>query len=137
MGLSGYSVAPLAKKLGIAAGHTVVLLGRPPKWDIPALPDGVHVTGTGIGDADVVVAFCPRRIAVETVTPHLVAHLKPASSAWIAWPRRAGGHHSDITEDLLRELILPTGLVDVKVAALDLDWSGLKFVWRKELRTPP
>ena len=50
------------------------------------------------------------------------------------WPRKAAGHVSDITENLLRELVLPTGLVDVKVAALDEDWSGLKFVWRKENR---
>jgi hypothetical protein len=53
---------------------------------------------------------------------------------WVAWPRKAAGHVSDINENLLRELLLPTGLVDVKVAALDEDWSGLKFVWRKELR---
>ena len=131
---TGYSVTPLAKKLGIKAGHTVVLLGCPAGWEIPELPVDVRISGTGIASADVVVAFCPRRIAVETVTPYLSERLQPASAAWIAWPRRAGGHHSDISENLLRELLLPTGLVDVKVAALDLDWSGLKFVWRKERR---
>ncbi len=58
----------------------------------------------------------------------------PAAVGWIAWPRKAAGHDSDISENGLRELVLPTGLVDIKVAALDEDWSGLKFVWRKELR---
>jgi hypothetical protein len=53
---------------------------------------------------------------------------------WVAWPRRAGGHTSDITDNIVRQIVLPLGLVDVKVAALDQDWSGLKFVWRKELR---
>jgi hypothetical protein len=55
-------------------------------------------------------------------------------SLWLAWPRRAGGHESDITDNLVREAALPLGLVDVKVAALDHDWSSLRFVWRKELR---
>lgn len=130
----GYTVTPLVTKLGIKPGHTVVLLGAPPDWTVPGLPDGANVARSGIARADVVVGFCRRRIAVETLGPQLAAQLQPASAAWIAWPRRAGGHHSDISEDLLRELLLPTGLVDVKVAALDLDWSGLKFVWRREQR---
>ena len=61
------------------------------------------------------------------------------SSLWVAWPRRAGGHQSDLTDQVLREVLLPVGVVDVKVAALDGDWSGLKFVWRRanrESRTP-
>ena len=53
---------------------------------------------------------------------------------WLAWPRRAGGHRSDITDNEIRAVVLPLGLVDIKVAALDDDWSGLKVVWRKELR---
>jgi len=55
-------------------------------------------------------------------------------SLWIAWPRRAAGHISDITDNVVRNVALPLGLVDVKVAALDEDWSALKFVWRKKLR---
>jgi hypothetical protein len=59
----------------------------------------------------------------------------PAGAAlWIAWPRRAAGHRSDVTENLIREVALPLGLVDTKVAALDADWSGLKIVWRRERR---
>jgi hypothetical protein len=64
----------------------------------------------------------------------LLAVLRADGGLWIAWPRKVAGHESDITENRLREIILPTGLVDTKVAALDEDWSGLKFVWRKELR---
>ena len=63
--------------------------------------------------------------------------LAPTSALWIAWPRRAGGHRSDITDSLVRETLLPIGVVDVKVAALDEDWSGLKFVWRKDRRPSP
>jgi hypothetical protein len=88
-----------------------------------------------VGDGgDVVVAF--HRTAAE-----LAAGIEPLGQAifpdralWIAWPRRAGGHDSDITENGIRDLVLPIGLVDVKVAALDQDWSGLKLVWRRERR---
>ncbi len=61
----------------------------------------------------------------------------PGASLWIAWPRKAAGHVSDITDNLIREVCLPLGIVDVKVAAIDIDWSGLKMVWRKELRSAP
>ena len=64
----------------------------------------------------------------------MARRLAPAASLWLAWPRRAGGHHSDLTDQLLRDVLLPFGLVDVKVAALDHDWSGLKFVWRRQRR---
>ncbi len=70
------------------------------------------------------------RVAADA--PGLVGELADPSMLWIAWPRRAGGHESDITENALRELFLPLGVVDVKVAALGQDWSGLKFVRRKE-----
>ena len=148
---AGYSGTPLAKKLGVKPGHRIVLVRRPRDWSIPDLPAdvavvdvpvvGVPVVGVpgsaaqvaGV-DAAVVVAFHQDRAGLEREVPDLVAALAPTSALWIAWPRRAGGHESDITESLLRELFLPTGVVDVKVAALDTDWSGLKFVWRKERR---
>jgi hypothetical protein len=62
------------------------------------------------------------------------AVLGPEDSLWLVWPRRAAGHVSDVTDGLVREVVLRTGLVDVKVAAVGEDWSGLRFVWRKELR---
>ncbi|MBV8464286.1 MAG: hypothetical protein JO368_13395 [Acidimicrobiales bacterium] len=67
-------------------------------------------------------------------TPALAAALGPAAALWVAWPRRAGGHQSDVTDALVRDTLLPVGVVDVKVAAIDADWSGLKFVWRKAAR---
>ena len=72
---------------------------------------------------------------MERRLPALVRALRSHGSLWIAWPRKAAGHVSDISESKLREVVLPVGLVDVKVAALDEHWSGLKFVWRRELRS--
>jgi len=141
-GAAGYSGTPLARKLGVKPGQLVVLLRRPKAWSIPDLPDDVTVVeaaeasaadGAG-GGADLVVSFHRDRAGLERDLPPTSRVLAPASALWVAWPRRAGGHRSDITENLLRDLLLPTGLVDVKVAALDDDWSGLKFVWRKERR---
>jgi hypothetical protein len=86
------------------------------------------------GPLDVIVAFCRSQSELRRRLPVLAQALAPDGRLWIAWPRRAGGHRSDITEDWLRELVLPTGLVDNKVAALDEDWSGLQFVWRRERR---
>ncbi len=85
-------------------------------------------------DVDVALVFCRTAADVAAVAP-LVANLcRSGSALWVAWPRKAGGHVSDVDENLLREVLLPKGVVDVKVAALDADWSGLKFVWRKENR---
>lgn len=81
-----------------------------------------------------VIAFFPDAAALTTAIAVLGRAVFPDGSLWVAWPRRAGGHRSDITDDVVRAAALPHGLVDVKVAALDDDWSGLKLVWRKELR---
>jgi hypothetical protein len=81
-----------------------------------------------------VVAFVRRAADVPGVVDTVAAVLGPDEALWLAWPRRAAGHDSDVTENLLREVVLPTGLVDVKVAAVGEDWSGLRFVWRREVR---
>ncbi len=138
---AGYSGTPLAKKLGIKDGGVLALLDAPPAWSVPDLPDGVTVSrkaaeprrGTGLGDVDVALVFC-RTAADLAAVPSLAESLPTRGALWVAWPRKAGGHVSDVDENLLREVLLPTGVVDVKVAALDVDWSGLKFVWRKEHR---
>lgn len=138
--MAGYSGAPLARKIGVKPDHRVVFLHRPDGWQIPELPDGVHPTdggaGGGLDGADVVIAFYRERARLDRDAPRFAAELAPTGMIWIAWPRRASGHDSDITENGLRDLLLPIGLVDVKVAALDENWSGLKFVWRKERRRP-
>lgn len=131
---AGYSGTPLVRKLGIKSGHAVALLSAPPGWRIEDLPEGVRPSTRARGTFDVIVAFFARRAQLERRLPVLIEALRTNGGLWTAWPRKAAGHESDITENLLREIVLPTGLVDIKVAALDDDWSGLKFVWRKELR---
>jgi hypothetical protein len=131
---TGYSGTPLTKKVGVKPEHTVVLLHRPTGWALPDLPPGVSVRHRLVQEPDIVIAFCRNADRLRRDLPALVESLAPTSALWIAWPRKAAGHVSDVTENLLRELILPTGLVDVKVAALDTDWSGLKFLWRKDRR---
>ncbi|MEV6562411.1 DUF3052 domain-containing protein [Nocardia sp. NPDC051756] len=127
---AGYSGTPLAKKLGIKPGHRLALRHRPAGWQIPDLPADVEiVTET----PDVLLAFYRTHAELAAEAPNLAAHLPRGSMLWIAWPRKAGGHVSDIAENDLRELLLPIGVVDVKVAAFGNDWSGLKFVWRKKI----
>ncbi|MET8246714.1 hypothetical protein ABZV31_21220 [Streptomyces sp. NPDC005202] len=94
----------------------------------PGLPAGCDVADGGPRGADVAVAFFRERKTLDAEAPALVAGLADAAMLWIAWPRKAVGHVSDITENALRDVFLPLGVVDVKVAALDEDWSGLKFV---------
>jgi hypothetical protein len=132
--MAGYSGTPLPQKLGIKPGHAVAVLGSPRGWAIEGLPDGVALRSRAQGPLDVIVAFFDQRARLERRLPILVRALRADGGLWIAWPRKAAGHVSDISENDLRDLILPSGLVDTKVAALDEDWSGLKFVWRKELR---
>lgn len=131
---SGYSGTPLARKLGIKADHLVVLRHAPAGWQIPDLPPGVRVADGTATEADLVLGFYRSRAELAQDAARVTAELPPASSWWVAWPRKAAGHTSDLTENALRDLLLPTGLVDVKVAAIDPDWSGLKFVWRRERR---
>lgn len=133
--MAGYSGSPLYRKLGIKPGDVVGVLAAPPGWVIEGLPDGVVLRSRAQGPLDVVVAFFEERVKIERRLPALIRALRPDGSLWIAWPRRAAGHLSDISDNVLRELILPTGLVDTKVAALDEHWSGLRFVWRRELRS--
>jgi hypothetical protein len=148
-GAAGYSGTPLARKLGVRPGHTLLLAGAPAGWTVPGLPTDVTVAtaparggapppDTGAAaSADVIVLFARSRSELERDLAGITSGLPAASSLWIAWPRRAAGHTSDITENGLRDRLLPVGVVDVKVAALDHDWSGLKFVWRRANRMPP
>ena len=134
---AGYSTTPLARKLGIKPEHRLLLVDAPPGWEVPDLPAGVEERRARrvprSSSADVVVLFV-RRAAELANLPAVGEMIFPAGAVWVAWPRKAGGHVSDVAENDLRDAALPLGLVDVKVAALDSDWSGLKLVWRKELR---
>ncbi|MFI9151135.1 DUF3052 family protein [Streptomyces sp. NPDC053367] len=133
-GAGGYSGTPLARKVGVKAGQRVRVRHGPPGWGIPGLPEGCEVEAGGPAGADVTVAFYRERALLAKEARRVAAELEDGAMVWIAWPRRAAGQDSDITEDALREVFLPLGLVDVKVAALGEDWSGLKFVRRKENR---
>ncbi len=130
----GYSGTPLARKLGIGPGDVVALVGAPRGWAVPDLPDGARIRRSLGKGADVVLAFVRRAGDLAGVVDEVAGVHGPEDALWLLWPRRAAGHDSDITDNLLREVVLPTGLVDVKVAAVGEDWSGLRLVWRRELR---
>jgi hypothetical protein len=132
---AGYSGTPQARKLGLKSGQRVVVDAAPAGWrlsDPPADIEYVHPAEP----ADVVIGFFGSKAELPLRLPNLVQSIHPAGSLWIAWPRRAGGHESDITDNVVREYALPLGVVDVKVAAIDNDWSGLKVMWRRENRQP-
>jgi hypothetical protein len=134
---AGYSGTPLPRKLGIRPGHRVALLGAPDGFEertLGELPDGVRVKRRAGGKADVIVTFHTSRAELERRLPALRALMEPAAGLWIAWPKRASKIETDITEDVLREIALPTGLVDNKVCAIDETWSGLRLVIRLEHR---
>jgi len=135
---AGYSGTPLPRKLGIKAGHRVVLLDAPEDFAdvLGELPEGTPVSGrlpTG-QPADVIVCFVTWRHALAARLPELRAGLAPAGGLWVAWPKKAARVPTDMTEHVVRELALPTGLVDNKVCAIDATWSGLRLVIRRELR---
>ena len=132
--MAGYSGTPLATKLGVKEGSIVAVTGAPSGWSVPDLPAGVRIKSSLRGDFDIAVVFVGSAAELKRRVGPIVRSTRDDASVWIAWPRKAGGHDSDVTENLLREGLLPTGLVDVKVAALDNDWSGLKFMWRRESR---
>jgi hypothetical protein len=112
----------------------VALVGAPSRWTVPELPEGARVRRGLRSGADVVLAFVRKAAELDGVVGAVTAVLGPEDAVWVLWPRRAAGHDSDVTENLLREVVLPTGLVDVKVAAVGEDFSGLRFVWRRERR---
>jgi hypothetical protein len=133
---SGYSGTPLPQKLGFKPGMRAVFTDAPAGFTgvLGELPDGVVLKQSLRGRADLVVCFVTRRARLRQRVAVLRTAIAPDGMAWIAWPKRASGVATDITEDVIRDVALPTGLVDVKVCAIDETWSGLKLVIRKELR---
>jgi hypothetical protein len=134
--MAGYSGTPLVQKLGIKPGHRLLLLGAPEGFDatLGLLPEGVTVRTAARGTADVVVLFTARRALLEARIDTLGAAVFPDGAVWIAWPKRASKVPTDMTEDVVREVCLPRGLVDNKVCAIDDTWSGLRVVHRVERR---
>jgi hypothetical protein len=128
--------ASQAAKLGLKPGQRIYLHHRPPGWTLADPPDGLADAGRDgpPGSADVIIAFFGAADEIAPELDRLARRIYPAGMLWVAWPRRAGGHRSDITDTVIRQHALPIGLVDVKVAAIDDDWSGLRLVWRTEHR---
>jgi hypothetical protein len=124
----------LVRKLGIAPDDVVAVVGAPPGWSPGPLPDGARLRRGLRGGADVVIAFLRRARDLDRVLSEIVPVLGAEGALWVAWPRKAAGHVSDLGDNVVRDAVLETGLVDVKVAAIGEDWSGLRFVWRRELR---
>jgi hypothetical protein len=121
---------PLPRKLGIKEGHRVAAIGKPDDVEL-----GVETLRTRLrGPLDVIVFFTTERRAFERRLPALRKAMGPAAGLWIAWPKGSSGVPTDMTEDVVRDVALPTGLVDNKVCAIDATWSGLRLVIRKELR---
>jgi hypothetical protein len=137
--MAGYSGTPLGRKLDLKDGMRALLLGVPDHLDeIFGFP-GFTVVDVATPDMlrrayDYIHVFETDRAQLESLVPALRAHLKADGTLWISWPKKASKVPTTITEDSLREIFLPVGLVDVKVAAVDAVWSGLKFMFRKELR---
>lgn len=134
--MSGYSGTPLAKKLGVREGATLVVIGAPPEyreWLAP-LPAGARIVSRAPGSPSAVHLFRTRRKELEQDLGRWRERLDPDGFLWVSWPKRAAKVATDVTEDVVRELALPLGFVDVKVCAVSDVWSGLKLVVRRELR---
>lgn len=136
--MAGYSGTPLPKKLGIKEGHTLTAVDAPRGFTktLGSLPAGVKLQSglPGKDPFDVMLVFVTSRAALERQLASLRKRMKPAAALWVAWPKKASGVRTDVTEDVVRAVALPTGLVDVKVCAIDDVWSGLKLVIRLENR---
>ena len=129
---AGYSGTPLVKKLGITQEARLALLGAPNGFDVVlgALPAGVEVRTRAQGTFDVILCFVTAQRDLERRFPTLMRVLDPDGGLWIAWPKRASGVPTDVTEDTVRAAALGHGLVDNKVCAVDDVWSGLRLVYR-------
>jgi hypothetical protein len=137
MRMAGYSATPLARKLGIKSGHVIALLDAPPTLPelLAPLPEETDVrTSLEGGPFDVVVCFTTKRADLVRRVAQVQPVLAVAGGLWIAWPKKASKLPTEVTEDTVREVALPVGLVDNKVCAIDETWSGLRLVLRRELR---
>ncbi len=134
--MAGYSGTPLPKKLGIKEGAEVAFPGAPAEFEraLGELPAAVRIKRAARGPLDVVVLFVRRRSELARRIDPLARAVHPDGGLWIAWPKRASDVPTDMTEDIVRELGLPLGMVDNKVCAIDETWSGLRLVWRRENR---
>ena len=133
---AGYSGTPLARKLGIKAGARVLVQDAPRSYRelIAPMPDGVDLDAP-VSQASIIHMFVTQRTVLARHLQQARKKMLPDAAVWVSWPKRTSKVDTDITEDMIREICLPLGLVDIKVCAVDEIWSGLKLVIRKELRS--
>ena len=133
---AGYSGTPLLAKLGIKAPSRVHVAGAPQDYErlVGKLPAGVELAARPGPRTDLAHVFVTERADLARRLKSLRGVLGPQAVLWISWPKKSAGVPTTVTEDVIRELALPLGWVDVKVCAVDETWSGLKLVVRKELR---
>jgi hypothetical protein len=133
---AGYSGTPLAKKLGLGPGCRVAVVDAPPHYAglLEPLAEGVVFEARAGARTDVAHVFARDRDALARELAALRRALRPDAALWVSWPKKSSKLPSTVTEDVIRELALPLGFVDIKVCAVDDVWSGLKLVVRKELR---
>ena len=134
--MTGYSGTPLVKKLGIKADFRLYAQNPPENYEelIAPLPDGVQILHRLTDQLDMIHFFTTSRAELAANIQTLLGRIKQDGMIWVSWPKKASRVPTDVTEDVIREIILPLGLVDVKVCAVDATWSGLKLVIRKENR---
>jgi hypothetical protein len=134
--MAGYSGTPLAKKLGIKSGAIVHAENAPANYAalLDPLPENVTISAAANKEVDLVHVFTTTRSELGRLLAKSLGKIKQNGVIWVSWPKKSSGIPSEITEDTVRELALPLGLVDIKVCAVDDVWSGLKLVIRKENR---
>jgi hypothetical protein len=134
--VTGYSGTPLVKKLGIKESYSLLLINAPENYFelVSPLPPNVRIANRGDTNLDFIHYFGKRLSIFEERFFVLKKKLKKDGIMWISWPKGSAGIPTDMNRDLIREFILQSDMVDVKVCAIDETWSGLKFVYRKEFR---
>jgi hypothetical protein len=133
---AGYSGTPLPQKLGIKAGFTICVRGTPRDYAgiVAPLPDGVRMAAKVTDRTDLVHIFATSRTKLAAEVGAARRALRDDAMIWVSWPKKSSGVTTDITEDTVRAVAFPLGLVDIKVCAVDETWSGLKLMVRKENR---
>lgn len=132
MNASGYSATPLGKKLGIKEGHTVLVVNEPAHYLglFADFPEVRYLKTVSAASVDFIHLFCTQKADFENEALALKPLLKKTGIFWVSWPKGSSKIETDLNRDVIREYLLSNGLVDVKVCAVDSNWSGLKFMYR-------
>ena len=134
MSVAGYSGTPLARKLGFKDGGKVFLENPPPNYRTLIAPARIAIASSLGADTDIAHLFVTRRARLAAALRNAREVMRPDAAVWVSWPKKSSKVPTDVTEDTIREVALPLGLVDIKVCAVDDTWSGLKLVVRRKNR---